>query len=164
MIPGVGKIPWRRKWQPTPVFLPGISHGQRSLAGYSPWGCKESDMTEHLMWSVEIMKNENEREDLSVMPYSLQSHGLYSPWNSPGQNTGVSSLSLPQGIFPTQGSNPGLLHCRKILYQLSHRGSPRILEWVANLFSRGYSQPRNEEGSPALQVDSLPTELSGKPQ
>ena len=40
----------------------------------------------------------------------------YSPWNSPGQNTGVGSLSLSQGIFPTQGSNPGLLHCRRILY------------------------------------------------
>ena len=44
--PWVGKIPWRRKWQPTPVFLPGEFHGQRSLAGYSPWDCKESDMTE----------------------------------------------------------------------------------------------------------------------
>ena len=42
----VGKILWRRKWQPTPVFLPGESHGQRSLVGYSPWGCKESDRTE----------------------------------------------------------------------------------------------------------------------
>ena len=45
--PCVGKIPWRRKWQPTPVFLPGESHGQRSLAGYSPWHHKESDTTEH---------------------------------------------------------------------------------------------------------------------
>ena len=44
--PWVGKIPWRRRWQPTPVFLPGESHGQRSLEGYSPWGCKESDTTE----------------------------------------------------------------------------------------------------------------------
>ena len=42
----VRKIPWRRAWQPTPVFLPGESHGQKSLAGYSPWGCKESDTTE----------------------------------------------------------------------------------------------------------------------
>ena len=42
----VGKIPWSRKWQPTPVFSPGESHGQRSLEGYSPWGRKESDMTE----------------------------------------------------------------------------------------------------------------------
>ena len=44
--PWIGKILWRKAWQPTPVFLPEESHGQRSLAGYSPWGCKESDMTE----------------------------------------------------------------------------------------------------------------------
>ena len=44
--PWVGKIPWRRAWQPAPVFLSGECHGQRSLAGYSPWGCKESDTTE----------------------------------------------------------------------------------------------------------------------
>ena len=67
----------------------------------------------------------------------------YSPWISPGQNTGVGSSSLLQGVFPTQGSNPGLLHCRRILYQLSHKGSPRILEWVAYPFSRGSSHPRN---------------------
>ena len=51
---------------------------------------------------------------------------LYSPWNSPGQSTGVSGLFLHQGIFPTQGSNPGLPHFRQFLYQLSHKGSPRI--------------------------------------
>ena len=87
----------------------------------------------------------------------------FTPWmNSPGQNTGVGSLSFLQGIFPTQGLNPGLPHCRQIPYQLSHKGSPRILEWVAYPFSDGTSQPRNL-GFPALQVDSLPTELSGKP-
>ena len=48
----VGKIPWRRKWQPTPVFLPGESHGQRSLVCYSPWGRKESDMTEWLILTL----------------------------------------------------------------------------------------------------------------
>ena len=53
---------------------------------------------------------------------SLRPHRLYSPWNSPGQNTGVGSRSLLQGLFWTQGSNPGLPHCRWILYQLSHRG------------------------------------------
>ena len=58
------------------------------------------------------------------MSDSLRPHGLQSPWNSPGQNTGVGGLSLLQGIFPTQASNPGLLHCRWILYQLSHKGSP----------------------------------------
>ena len=79
----------------------------------------------------------------SVTSDSLRPHGLYSPWNSPGQNTGVSSLSPHQGIFPTQGSNPGLPHCRRILYQLSHKGSPRILEWVAYPFSSESSRPRN---------------------
>ena len=79
------------------------------------------------------------RESHSVMSNSLWPHGLYSPWNSPGQNTGVGSRSLLQGIFPTQGLNPGLPHCRGILYQLSHQGSPRILEWVAYLFSRASS-------------------------
>ena len=47
-IPGSEKIPWRRQWQPTPVLLPGESHGGRSLVGYSPWGCKESERTERL--------------------------------------------------------------------------------------------------------------------
>ena len=69
---------------------------------------------------------------------------IYSPQNSPDQNTGVGSLSLVQGIFPTQKLNPGLLHCSQILYQLSHKGNPRILEWVVYPFSRGSSQPRNQ--------------------
>ena len=63
-------------------------------------------------------------ESRSVVSDSLRPHGLYSPWNSPGQNTGVGSLSLLQGIFPTQGLNPSLPHHRWILYQLSHQGSP----------------------------------------
>ena len=103
-----------------------------------------------------------ESESFSVVSYSLWPHGLYSPWNSPGQNTGVGSLSLFQGIFPTQGLNPGLLHCRQILYQLSHKGSPSILEWVAYPFSRESSWPRNLTGASCIAGDSLPTELSGK--
>ena len=58
------------------------------------------------------------------MSDSLQPHVLHSPWNSPGQNTGMGSLSLLQQIFPTQELNWGLLHCRQILYQLSYEGSP----------------------------------------
>ena len=69
---------------------------------------------------------------------------LYSLWNCWGQNTGVSSLYVFQGIFPTQGLNPGLPHCWQILYQMSHKGSPRILEWVAYPFSREPSWPRNQ--------------------
>ena len=116
---------------------------------------------------------------------SLRPQGLYSPWNSPGQHTGVDSLSLLR--IPTQGSNPGLPHCRQILYQLGHKGSSRILEWVAYPFSSRSSQPRNwtrvscilaccgswgrKESdmtewlnwTAALQVDSLLTELPGSP-
>ena len=55
---------------------------------------------------------------------TLQPHRLYSPWNFPGQNTGVGSLFLLQWIFPTRGLNRGLLRCRQILYQLSYQGSP----------------------------------------
>ena len=85
-----------------------------------------------------------ESESCSVVSDSLWPHKLYSPWNSPGQNTGVGSLSLLQGLFLTQGSNPGLPHCRQILYQLSHKGSPKILEWIAHPFSSRSSQPSNQ--------------------
>ena len=61
-------------------------------------------------------------ESCSVMSDSLQLHGLYTSWNSPGQNTGVGSCSLLQGIFPTSGLNLGLPCCRQNLYQLSHQG------------------------------------------
>ena len=67
----------------------------------------------HLKWKW------SESESHSVMSNSLRPHGLYSPWNSPGQNTGVSSISLLQGIFWTQGSNSVLLHCRWILKDVS---------------------------------------------
>ena len=75
------------------------------------------------------MKKESESGSHSIMSDSLRPHGLYSSWNSPGQNTGMGSLSFLQGIFLTKGSNPGLLHCRQLFYQLSHKKSPRILEW-----------------------------------
>jgi len=94
---------------------------------------------------------------------SLQPQGLYSSGNPPGQNTGVGSLSLLQGIFPTQGLNPGLLHCRWILYQLSHKGRPRILELVAYTFSSRSSQLRNLTRVSGMQADSLPPKLSRKP-
>ena len=68
---------------------------------------------------------------------------IHSPWNSPGQNSRVGRHSLLQGIFPTQGLNPRLPHCRQILYQLSHQGSPWILEWVAYPFSCRSSWPRD---------------------
>ena len=95
------------------------------------------------------------------------SHGLQSPWSSPGQNTGVGSLSLLQGVFPTHRSNSGLPHYKQILYPLSHQGSPRRVDWVAYHFSSRSSQPRNWTGVSAvaeLQADSLPAEPQGKPK
>ena len=110
--------------------------------GFSDWLLSFSDMhltvDSYLLWL-----SESESESCSVMSDSLWPHGLYGQSNSPGQNTGMGSLSLFQGIFPTQGLKPGLPHCRQILYQLSHQGNPRILEWVAYLFSSGSSWPRN---------------------
>ena len=85
-------------------------------------------------------------EGRSVMSDCLWPQGLLSPWNSPGQNTGMGSLSLLQGIFPTQGSNRGLPHCRQILHQLSLLGTPKILKWVAYPFSSRSSRPSNQTG------------------
>ena len=76
----------------------------------------------------------------------------------------LSYQGSPIIIYPIQGSNPGLPHCRQILYQLSYQETPRILEWVAYPFSRDFPNPGIKPGSPALQVDSLPVELPGKPK
>ena len=95
--------------------------------------------------------------------YSLWSYGrsparLLCPWNSPGKNTGVGSHSLLQGIFPTQGSNPGLLHYRQILYHLSCQGSPfhavviQSLSWFNSLGSHGLQHARLPCPSPSPEV------------
>ena len=83
-------------------------------------------------------------ESHSGISDSLQPRGQYSLWNSLGQNTGVGSLSFLQRIFSTQGLNPALPHCRRILYQLSHKGSPGILEWIAYPFSSRSSRLSNQ--------------------
>ena len=132
------------------------------LEGCAVIGGKHSPM--HRRQRVSYFWTEVKSESHSVVSNSLRPHRLYSPWNSLGQNTGVGSLSLLQGIFPTQGSNPGFPHCRQILYQLSHKGIPRILEWVAYFLLQWiFLTQELNQGSPALQVDSLSAELSGKP-
>ena len=90
-----------------------------------------NESTVHIRWPEYWSFNFSISPSNESCPTLCNPHGLYSPWNSPGQNTGVGSLSLLQGIFPTQGLNIGLPHCRWILYQLNHKGNPRILEWVA---------------------------------
>ena len=100
---------------------------------------------------------------LTVRPRGLQPARLHGPWDSPGKNTGVDCHAFFQGIFPTLGSNPGLLHCRQVLYHLSHQESPRILEWVTYPSPRELPDPGVNPGSLVLQADSLPAELPGKP-
>ena len=106
--------------------------------------CLASSKNSINLWKCEIVSHSVMSH--SLWPHELQAARLLCPWDSPGQNTGVGSCSLLQGIFPTQGSNPGLPHCRWILYQLSHQGSSRILEWLAYPFSRESSWPRNWTG------------------
>ena len=88
------------------------------------------------VFSCSVMSN-------SLQPHGLQPAGLFCPWGSPDKNTRMGCHTLLQGIFPTQGLNPGLPYCRQILYHLSHQGSSRILECVAYPFYRGSSCPRN---------------------
>ena len=161
---------WRRKWQPTPVFLPGESQGWGSLVAAvygvtqsrtrmkwfsppTPTPCNltyeislisllslfyKERKTHLLRCSKDLLENPKVQhqqdfclefyfrgsESFSAVSDSLRPHGLYSPWNSPGQNTGMGSCSP----FPIQGSNPGLLRCRRILYQLSHQERPLLGE------------------------------------
>ena len=82
--------------------------------------------------------------------------------DSSGNNTGVGCHALLWGIFPTQGSNPGLPYCRWIFYHLSNQESPRILEWVAYPFCRGPSQPRNQTGVSCIAGRFFTFELQGK--
>ena len=105
-----------------------------------------------------------ESESLSVISDCLQPHRLYSPWNSSGQNTGeLGSHSLLQGLFPTQGSNPGLLHCRWILYHLSTREAQEYWSGYPIPSPVDLPNPGIEPGSAALQADSLPADLPGNP-
>ena len=99
--------------------IPGILQTFSSL--YLLWWPMISDLCSFMI----VWRAMKWSESHSVVSDSLWPHGLYSPWNSPGQNIGVGSLYFHQGIFPTQESNWGLLHRRQILYQLSYQGSPR---------------------------------------
>ena len=106
--------------------------------GYSFWPIWRIIIIKNkLNWSMQNLQTcmhlfsalENENNKLLSHVWLFEAPWtIYSPWNSPGQNTRVGSFPLLQGIFPTQGSNPGFPHCRWILYQLSHKGSPKVRE------------------------------------
>ena len=98
----------------------------------------------------------------SVAPWtSLPGFSVHG--DSPDKNIGWVVMPSSRGIFPTQGSNPGLAHCRWIQYLRSYQGSPGIMKWVVYPVFKGSSDPGVEWESPALQADSLPAELPGKP-
>ena len=114
-----------------------------------------------LAWKLVITQNWSESD--TVVSNSLWPNGLCSPWNSPDQNTGVDSLSLLQGIFPTQGLKPGLPHCRQISLPAEPQDKPKNTGVGSLSLLQGIFSTQDSNGGPAFQVDSLPTELSGKP-
>ena len=132
----------------------------------SPWTIQSMDFSRPEYWSGSLFPSPGDLPNPGIEPRSpaLQIDSLPAEPSGKSKNTGVDSLSFLQQIFPTQEWNRGLLHCRQILYQLSHKGSPRILEWVAYPFSSRSSQPRNRTGVSCIAGNSLPTELSGKPE
>ena len=124
--PWIRKILWRRAWQFTSIFLPGESHRQRSLEGYSPWGRKESvtqlkQLSTHSTHTHTHTHTHNSYKDyISVHFTSLKNTILCAQWwqtlcdlvecSLPGKNPGVGCYFPLQSISLTQGSNPGLLH------------------------------------------------------
>ena len=134
---------------PTQGLNPGLPHCRQTLCHLSHWGvlCLVTQSC-LILW----------------VPTDCSPPGSSVHGDSPGKNTGVGCHALLQGSFPTQRWNPGLPHCRQILYHLSHhQGSPRMLEWVVYPFFRDLPDPGIKPGSPVLQVDFLPADLPGKP-
>ena len=111
----------------------------------TPQNCKSPVERQRFITTIKNVTGYTDIHEKKVKVKVTQSL-FATPWNSPGQNPGVVSCSLLQGIFPTQGLNPGLPHCKQILYHLSHKGSPRTLDQVSYPFSRGSSRPRNRTG------------------
>ena len=118
-------------------------HGLEPTRLLCPWGFSKQEYWSRLPWPPL-----GDLPNLGIESRSpaLQIDSLPSEPLGKSKNTGLVSLSLLQWIFSTQESNWGILHCRQILYHLSHQESPRILEWVAFPFSRGSSQPKDQTG------------------
>ena len=111
--------PWNSPGQNTRVGNLSLLQGIFLTQGLNPGSCLAGRFFTN--WA----RREAQTQNRKVTSDSLWPHGLYGPWNSPGQNTELGNLLLLQGIFPTQGSNPGHSRCRQILYQLSHKGNPK---------------------------------------
>ena len=121
--------------------VPSTLTGRESINTGTPEGGASWESSQGLPTTMNGNKKLTQSLPADLLAKSVRL--FVTPWTSPGQNTGVGSFFLLQGIFPTQGLNSGLLHCMQILYQLSHKGSPRILVWVAYPFSTGFSWPKD---------------------
>ena len=132
--PWVGKIPWKRAWQPTSVCLPGESHRQRSLEGYSPWGHKESDTTEATEHAHMQMMSKK-------ITYGLKSH----PWKEEATDLSFPMFNTKEKVLVTQ-SCPKFcdpMDCSPSGFSVHGISQARILKWAAIPFFRGSSRPRD---------------------
>ena len=144
------EVPWRRKWQHTPVFLPGKFHGQRSVAGYSPWGRKESDMTERLSLSVEGGRKSNILSYYALLFQERASLMAQMVTNLPAvREAWVPSLGwedpLEKGTVPTPGFRPGKFHGQKSLAGYSPWG--RKESDMTEVFSLRFKKGKNTIGT-----------------
>ena len=124
-------LAWKIQWTEEPG-------GLQSLVSQSWTWPRRLEYTQHM--SVYVGNSDYILKVAQSCP-TLRPHGLSSPWDSPGQNTGVGSLSFLQGICPNQGLSPGPPHCRRILYQLSHQGSP-INQYVYYIYIKYFFRNR----------------------
>ena len=142
----VRKIPWKRAWQPTPVFLPEESPWTEELGGLQSMGSKRvrHDLeTVYIYIHIHVSMHDWANcvctyacvmlscVQLLVTPWTVCPCLFLCPWGFFRQECWIGFPCPPPGIFPTQGLNPGLLHCRRILYQLSYQGSP-IEQYIGN--------------------------------
>ena len=123
--PWVGKIPWRREWQPTPVFLPGELHGQRSLVGYSPWDHKESDTTERLTLSLHF-------NSLHLLPV-----GCSQTVTGLSRDTRGGSFLGDMGLIPGRGRSPGVGNGNPLQYTCLENSMDRGAWWATVHGSQG---------------------------
>ena len=119
--PWVGKIPWSRKWQTTPVFLPGKSHGQRSLAGYSPWGHKESDTSEASTCTLLC--------------------SLYAKLGMLQNSKQDRQKNCIEGLLCSKLWTTAPIHSEHLLNTQVHRAPPQVKTWVNTCFFKNHLHP-----------------------
>ena len=151
-----------RKWQHAAVFLPGKFHGLRSLMGYSPWCCKEWDVTEQARMLFSTSFNYECSQQMTVTWSELWLLSSIGTMNIFISHLVTAYMEISFILIESESHSVVSDFCNTMDYTVHGILLARILEWVAVPFSRGSSQPRDQTQSPTLQVDSLPAEPPGK--